>query len=398
MLFPAPSETFASLDVRELTHKGVDVEVHSLRAPSRSVDQLAVERGLAGVPRSYNGPLSNARGLAVMLRRPVAALSLIGELIRTAENRRTELLKALVLVPRVFDIFYRLIRHPPQVVHIYWGHYPAMVGMLVQRYLPEIRVSMSLGAYDLAREFPLTATVAKNAVFVRTHGKCNIPTLVDHVGVEPGKVAVIYNGVDLALVPQDVLNRKRVRGRIVTVGRLDPGKAFGDVIEVFAQVSRRFPEATMQIFGEGPDRARLESLAADQNVASRVSFEGHQPQARIFKALADAEVFLFMSQNERLPNVVKEAMACGAVCVATDTLGIDELIVDPEYGFVVPVGDVPSAVCAVIQALERPDRLSVNRAKARRHIVDHFDVVNTSEEYVMRWRAAVDERDANGID
>lgn len=391
MLFPAGSETFASLDVRELLRKGLEVQVHSFRPKGTDCDRLAVERGLASVPRTYNGLAASARGLGRMLMRPGEALSSLRWLIGVTAARPTELLKSLILLPRAFDILHALRLSRPDVVHVYWGHYPALAGALVQKYLPETLVSMSLGAYDLEAQYPPSAPVARNALFVRTHGQCNVPELVQRVGIAPDRVAVVFNGIDLDLAPSLASAGERIKGRIVSAGRLIGSKAMDEVLTVFANVRRRVPEATLQIFGDGPERGKLEDLARSLGVDGAVVFRGHTDQRGLFDALSAAEIFLFMSRNtsERLPNVLKEAMACGSVCVTTASVGLNELIVGPDHGRVVNLGDVSAAVNEVVALLDAPAVMEEIRSNARRHIVENFDVRRTTEEYVSRWEAGL---------
>lgn len=394
MLFPAASETFASLDVRELTRKGAQVEVHSLRFHQKDLERLADERGITHVRRTYNSAAATAQGLMCMVRRPGETVAFISELFRRAARRPAELVKALALAPRAFSIYDALRQARPDVLHVYWGHYPALVGLLVQRNLPQTAVSMSLGAYDLTAAFPITDPVAQNALFVRTHGQCNVSELVQRVGVPRERVAVIFNGIDLNLVPPNPLAIPRIPGRIVTVGRLTPSKAVDDVIKVFAKVREKLPKVSLEIFGDGADRRRLEELASELGCGDSVIFRGHLPQAAIFEAIASAEVFLFMSRSrdERLPNVLKEAMACGTICVSTESVGIDELIVDSNYGFVIPQGDVEGASTIVTQVLENPERFVGVRGTAREYVTENFDVRKTTDNYLRRWRQAVKAR------
>ena len=53
--------------------------------------------------------------------------------------------------------------------------------------------------------------------------------------------------------------------------------------------------------------------------------------------MAESDIFLFLSSKagERLPNVVKEAMLSGCICIVSNTPGIDELIEDGKTGFII---------------------------------------------------------------
>ncbi len=392
MRFPAASETFACLDVRELSEKGATIAVHCLRPTHAEVPRLAEERGVRHIACSYNSVGASLCGLGAMLRTPGRALETLSWLVRRTWRRPVHLGKSLVLLARAFDILAALECDPPDVVHVYWGHYPALVGRLVQRYVPATAVSMSLGAYDLEARYPPTVDVARHAAFVRTHGECNVGAIVERVGIARGRVRVIANGTDLSLVDERAGEALRVPGRIVTAGRLIPVKAMDDVLRAFAVVRGRRPDATLDILGAGTEQRRLETLAADLGVADAVVFRGHVPHADVFRYLARAEIFLFLSRSpgERLPNVVKEAMASGAACVSSDTTGIDELILDPGMGRVVPRGAVDAAAAAVLDLLADPDALARVRTRARAHVAAHFDVRTTTNAYLRLWRAAVE--------
>ena len=168
------------------------------------------------------------------------------------------------------------------------------------------------------------------------------------------------------------------------------------MLRALAIVRRERTEATLEVFGDGPDRPRLEALAAALGVANAVTFRGHVPHHAVFDALTRAELFVFLSRDptDRLPNVVKEAMGCGAACVASDTRGIDELIADPERGRVVPMGDAPAAAAAALALLADRDEARAVRAAAHGFLLQHFDLRRTTEAYVRRWAAAVAERAA----
>lgn len=394
MLFPAGSETFACLDVRELGRKGLEVAVHSLRPPNGDVERLARERGLEGVERTYNGWAASARGLGSMLAEPGLSARYLWRLVRLMAARPRELLKSLVLLPRAYEVLQRLRRDRPDVVHVYWGHYPSLVGALVQEHLPSTVVSISLGAYDLVAEYPLSTVVAQRAEFVRTHGHANVAELVERVGVAEERVAVVFNGIDLDLAPATLEPGPRVPGRVVTAGRLVAKKAVDDVLRAFGEVRAQVPHATLEVFGDGPERGHLEKLVHGLGMTDSVTFRGHQGQRELFAALARAEVFLFMSRSpsERLPNVVKEAMACGAVCVSAESVGLDELIPGPDHGVVVAQGDVDAAARAVVDLLRDPDRARTLRQNARRYVTEHFDVRRTTDAYLERWRAAAARR------
>ncbi len=153
------------------------------------------------------------------------------------------------------------------------------------------------------------------------------------LGVNPGRVTVLRNGVDLdRFAPR---NRAALRTRLglegpvwLAVGHLVELKGVDIVIEALARV----PDATLLIAGEGPEEHALRRLVERLGLAARVRFMGAIPQPELCDYYNVADAMVLASSREGMPNVVLEAMACGTPVVATAVGGIPELITAPEAG------------------------------------------------------------------
>src|SRR4030095_16118510 len=88
--------------------------------------------------------------------------------------------------------------------------------------------------------------------------------------------------------------------------------------------------------------------------------------------LAGADVLALTSRWEGLPNVVIEAMATGAVVVATDVGGCRELIASGETGVLVPPGNPEAVADALLGVLADPERAARQAVAARRRIEREF--------------------------
>ena len=398
MTFPAPSETFASNDVRALHEGGTDIHVHSLLPAHPASAALVSERGLHDVPTSYGGRDEILRGLAVATRKPRLLARAISGIVRHCWNQPAYLAKSLALAPRALSLFDHLDRMDPDIIHIYWGHYPSLVGYLVQEERPDLIVTMSLGAYDLERRYGLSRPVAQRAAFVRTTAHVNVQQIRDEFGVAADAIVVIYDGLDIDYVAGEAGERPKEddpasrndagpdRKRIISAGSLRRHKRMDAVIDVFAKVKQHHPTASLTILGDGPEHQTLREQARSLGVADAVEFGGHVPHEAVHRAMAESDVFLFLSEGrgERLPNVVKEAMANGCVCVVSDTPGIRELIPDEEHGYV--VGSDIDLAAQRVNALLASDALRQRvREKARASILEHFDRTTSIRTYVRLW-------------
>lgn len=386
MGFPMPSETFTSHDVRELARLGVNISVHALR-PAHPLDaRLTAERGLQGVRVTHARVASVFRGAAAAARAPGAAIALVAALVIRVSRQPRLFVRSLVLLPRVFEVFGEVLNERPDFVHLCWAHYPSMVAFLVQRAMPETAVSMSFSAYDIDLRYGLTAEVAAGAAWLRTLSSENVLEIAASFGLEPQRIEVVPDGIPTALFQAGPAGR--ARGRVVSVGRLDPEKGMLDVLEAFAAVKRSVPSATLEILGGGGQLSELERRVRELGLRD-VRFSGHQPQEVVAEALASAEVFLFMSLTERVPNVVKEALAAGCACVVSDTFAIRDLVPSDRHGSVVAIHDVDAAAEACVRYL-KDSRLRAEVARTGQEwVMRNYSLDSAIAAYLTAWRSAL---------
>ncbi|HVB69852.1 MAG TPA: glycosyltransferase family 4 protein [Acetobacteraceae bacterium] len=171
------------------------------------------------------------------------------------------------------------------------------------------------------------------------------------LGAPAGKVTVLRNGVDLALFhpPADRAAARAALGlagpTLISVGHLIERKGHDLVIEALA----RLPDWSLLIVGEGPERAKLEALAARPGLAGRVRLLGGRPHAELPTLYGAADVLVLASSREGWANVLLESMACGTPVVASDIWGNPEVVRDPEAGRIVP--RTAEAIAAGVAAL-----------------------------------------------
>lgn len=117
--------------------------------------------------------------------------------------------------------------------------------------------------------------------------------------------------------PLALADRPRAGGQsrtIVAAGRLAKQKNFGHAIEAFALSGLASSGWNLQIYGEGPERARLERLVAGHGLQESVALPG---LTRVLPArLAEAQLCLLSSRHEGYPLILVEAQAAGLPVVA----------------------------------------------------------------------------------
>lgn len=389
MAFPVASEAFAGVEVRSLLALGARVRVRALRPRLAAHERLLADWRLEGLDLTHWSSLGMLRGALAMLLRPIETLRVLASLLRYALISPRLAWRCALFVPRMFEILAECERRPPGVLHVFWGHYPAVLARLVERRLPAVHVSMSLGAYDLVYGFGPSIGAANDADTIWTHAQCNVEA-IRAMGISNPRLQVLRRGLDLKEVPQ--APTRKIPGRIVTVARLEKEKGVDDAIRAFGAAHAKLPHLKLVVIGEGPDRKRLERLTRDLRLSHDVQFLGAVGHSKVFEELSTADIFLLLSRSlaERLPNSVKEAMACRCVCITTRTPGIEELRAHACNPIVVEQGDYEGAGRKLLEVLADADGYREAREHARAFVLREFDAVTVAARRLSAWRGATE--------
>lgn len=167
------------------------------------------------------------------------------------------------------------------------------------------------------------------------------------LGIDPEKVSVIGNGVDLEkFSPVDKVEARRRLGIaedakvIIGVGGLIARKGFHRVIPLLPELRRRHPGLVYLIVGGGTTqadmRSELEALARECGVSDAVRFCGSQRPETLKWFYGAADVFVLATEHEGWANVFLEAMACGLPVVTTRVGGNAQVVSAPWLGELVP--------------------------------------------------------------
>jgi glycogen(starch) synthase len=145
------------------------------------------------------------------------------------------------------------------------------------------------------------------------------------------------------------------RPRVVYLGRLVRAKGIETLVAAVARV--RAPGMQLLLVGDGPDRARIERLAARLGVADRIHITGFVAHEHVPAVLASADLLVLPSLYEELGTVLVEALQAGVPVVASRVGGIPEVVEHGVTGLLVEPRE-PGALAAAIDAVLGDDRLA----------------------------------------
>jgi len=178
-----------------------------------------------------------------------------------------------------------------------------------------------------------------------------------------GEKACVLNGFSIRNVPEE---RDKQPLSFLQVGNLLAPKKVDVTIRAFAKVHALHPEAVLTVIGRGPEKAGLEALCKDLNIADSVRFLGQRPNAEVLSEMAKTQFFVMPSHPEGFGIVYLEAMANGCVTIGTQGEGIADLIVSGENGFLVPPDDSQAIVRVVENCLRDPETMRTVAERGRK--------------------------------
>lgn len=168
---------------------------------------------------------------------------------------------------------------------------------------------------------------------------------------------------------------------ILFYSHLDRRKGVFTLVEAFAEVRQKIPNARLVIVGRGEHEAALRRVIEASGCADAIDLNGPVPRDQAPTLMRSHNVYCLPSFGEPYATTVLEAMACGCPIVVTDAGGLPFMV--PESGCLrVPPGDVPALAAALVSILASPalqarmgaiNRMQIERHHTWRNIVDELE-------------------------
>jgi glycosyltransferase involved in cell wall biosynthesis len=225
---------------------------------------------------------------------------------------------------------------------------------------------------------------------------------VDADRIDPQKISVVYNGVDLKhIAAEDSRDNPFAQpdwagaSHIITcVANIRRVKGIDVLIRTAQRVCRELPDAVFLVAGSLYERdyseevqAMIQSLGLEKNVRL-LGFIGDP-----LPLLKMSDAFCLLSRSEGFCNALLEAMACGVPSVVTRVGGNPEAVNDGENGFLVPVEDDSAAAERLLTLLRDPERSTQIGEHGRNSVQTRFSADAMIQKLIGVYRDLLAERD-----
>ena len=193
------------------------------------------------------------------------------------------------------------------------------------------------------------------------------------------EIPVIPNGIDLPAYKTP--ERDWSFPRLLSVGRIVHQKGLDVAMRALGGLKELSWE--WQIAGDGPQMTALQSLAEELGIGDRVIFPGWHSREQLRDRYRTANIFLFPSRHEGMPNAVLEAMASGLPVIASCIAGNEELVVPDKTGYLVPSEDIEALRTALKKMLRDPALREKLGSASRQHVEENYSWESTAQQYAL---------------
>lgn len=219
---------------------------------------------------------------------------------------------------------------------------------------------------------------------------------VSHWPLIQSKITIINNGLptikffDQQISRHELLPEQKNKFWIGTISELHKNKGLDFLIEAFASTVRSMLAHSLGwslilvIIGEGEERANLEKLIRSKHLEDRIFLLGRIEDARSY--LKAFDIFTLTSRTEALPYALLEAGSAGLPIVASEVGGISEIIPDPEYGILVPTGNIEEIKKSLVFMLKRSPYRKIAGTNIKKHIKENFSLKEMVEKTINLYR------------
>lgn len=156
--------------------------------------------------------------------------------------------------------------------------------------------------------------------------------------------------------------RDYIKPNFISIRTLSPLYNIECILRAFKRVKQQIPEATLQIVGDGPSRAKLEEMVNSENIQD-VTFAGRVDNTEIYNQLNQADILVSSPRIDNMPVSILEAFNAGLLVISSNVGGVPYMIEDGVNGMLFESDNDFALSERMIDSLQNNSTIIIEKAK-----------------------------------
>ena len=235
---------------------------------------------------------------------------------------------------------------------------------------------------------PMQKRVAPKLKKIICVSKPSKEDVIEEFNVDPNKIEVILNGIDINSFTTSSFN-KREENKIITTASADiPLKGLKYLIKSLPKILDSFPKTTLTVIGKSPNNSEVSKLIEDLNLSDVITFRSGISEKEIVDLYHSSELAVIPSLYEGFGFGAGEAMACGVPLISTHSGGLKEVVGDAAIKILPSsAGEIEKAV---INLFNNPDEMKKLSIRGRQRMEEIFDWKIAASSYESSFKGVIE--------
>ncbi len=217
----------------------------------------------------------------------------------------------------------------------------------------------------------------------------------EEMGVNRGKIALIYNGIDIdayRVLPEKDSFRKKygLTGEkiILYLGKITPRKGVDFLVKAFSEL--KMDDSVLVIAGNDMGfKNKVEMIIKERSLGGRVILTGLLVGEAKLSAYQDADVLVYPAIHEIFGLVPFESIMCGTPVIVTDDCGCGEIISREGIGYIVRYNDIYGLRDKIKEVLDDKNTAQEMVGSGREFIVHNLNWELIGNKFVDVYRKII---------
>ncbi len=215
----------------------------------------------------------------------------------------------------------------------------------------------------------------------------NIADGLMRFGANSKKILTMHRGIDMEMFAIEDRRSFNTNAPVfISTRSLYPEYRIEKILDAFAVVVKKLPEATLKIVGNGSEEESLKYKTAELGIKKNVLFTGRVDHPTLVKQLQESDIYISIIETEGMSSSLIEALLCRVLPIVTDMPASRKIVHNKTDGFLISDIDPEKLSAKMLDAVNMHENMLPNLQKNAETIKKEFDRQTNQKIFVKEYQ------------